>query len=211
MPDQASSSTPTPKLVRGCDGCTLCCKIFTVTELVKPGNEWCPHCIRGTGCGIYDRRPKDCAEFICGYLLMPNLGPEWKPAISHLVISSEFSEKRINIHVDQGRPDAWRKQPYYRMIKEWSRQALPRGEMVIVMLGLRCFVPLPDRDVDLGVVRGDQLIVIGERLTGTGPVYEPYLVKRDADLGRRIAGAGDMPVMVTPDDSDDLVRGRTVV
>src|SRR5215213_5527327 len=98
MSAEQAATNPMPKAVRGCDGCTLCCKIFTVTELAKPGNEWCPHCIRGTGCGIYDRRPTDCITFMCGYLIMPHLGPEWKPAVSHLVISSEFSDKRINIH-----------------------------------------------------------------------------------------------------------------
>jgi hypothetical protein len=198
------------KAVRGCDGCTLCCKVFTVTELAKPGNKWCPHCVRGTGCGIYERRPMDCRTFMCGYLVMPHLGPEWKPAISHLIISSEFSEKRINIHVDQGRPDAWRRQPYYRMIKEWSRQALLKHEMVIVMIGMRCIVPLPDRDVDLGVMRRDDLISIGEKVTGTGIVYDAFVVQREGELGRRLETA-ETPVMVSPDQSEALRPGRRIL
>jgi hypothetical protein len=201
---------PRPKAVRGCDGCTLCCKIFTVHELGKPGNSWCPHCIRGTGCGIYDRRPVDCATFQCGYLTMPQLGPEWKPAVSHLIISSEFSTKRLNIHVDKGRPDAWRKQPYYSSLKEWSRQVLPRGEMVIVMIGMRCIVPLPDRDVDLGVMGPNDLIAIGQRLTAQGIVYEPYVVKRDSGLGQRLTGASEGSPMMVPADEEALQTGRTI-
>jgi hypothetical protein len=200
---------PRPKAVRECDGCTLCCKVFTVHELAKPGNSWCPHCIRGTGCGIYERRPVDCATFQCGYLTMPQLGPEWKPAISHLIISSEFSTKRLNIHVDRGRPDAWRKQPYYGIIKDWSRQVLPRGEMVIVMIGMRCIVPFPDRDVDLGVMGRNDLISIGERVTANGKEYEAFVVKRDAAVGRQLEMADGAPVMVAVGD-EALRTGRVI-
>ncbi len=198
-------------IVRGCDGCTLCCKVFSIAELLKPGNQWCPHCIKGKGCGIYERRPTDCATFACGYLVMPHLGPEWKPAISHLIISSEYSVKRMNIHVDQGRPDAWRKEPYYSAIKRWSVDSLPRGEMVIVMLGRRCIVPLADRDVDLGVVGPDKLILIGERLTAKGRVYEPFVAEAASAVGQKIAAAGGGEVTMSMADVSGLERGRTVV
>ena len=116
-------SQPLP-MIRGCDGCTLCCKVMAVRALDKPQGKWCPHCKTGFGCGIYEDRPDECRVFACGYLVMPHLAPIWRPAVSHLIISSEISQDRMSIHVDPARPDAWRKEPYYSTIRQWSVRAL---------------------------------------------------------------------------------------
>jgi hypothetical protein len=82
--------------------------------------------------------------------------------------------------------------------------------MVIVMIGMRCIVPLPDRDVDLGVMGPNDLITIGQRVTAQGIVYEPYVVKRNSALGQRLkSGTEGSPVMV-PADEDALQPGRTI-
>src|SRR3954449_5594086 len=95
-----------PQAVRGCDGCTLCCKVMAVPGLAKPGNAWCAHCRTGVGCGVYETRPNECRTFQCGYLLMPELTEQWKPATSRLIILGSGGN-RINIRMDEGRPDAW--------------------------------------------------------------------------------------------------------
>jgi hypothetical protein len=201
---------PLSQAVRGCDGCTLCCKIMGVPALSKPGNTWCPHCRKGVGCGIYDTRPTECRTFQCGYLLMPGLSLEWKPVTSRLIILGSGGN-RINIRVDQARPDAWRRQPYYRTMKEWAALALPQHKQVVVTVGQRTIVLLPDRDVDLGFVAPDEVItVIDTPGIGGGHTYEVYAVKGDSEIGGRIAAADGKPVEFGGEAGADFRRGRTL-
>lgn len=51
---------------RSCGDCSLCCKTCHITDLNKPGGEWCPHADPGgAGCTIYDQRPGECRTFEC--------------------------------------------------------------------------------------------------------------------------------------------------
>jgi hypothetical protein len=204
-----SEATPLP-VVRGCDGCTLCCKVMGVHALAKPQGTWCRHCRIGAGCGIYAERPEECVTFNCGYLVLPHLTPEWKPAVSHLVISSGVSRDRLSIHVDPSRPDAWRKQPYYGVMKQWAAQALAKRQQVVVMIGHRSIVMLPDRDVDFGVLAPDEMIVMGETPTLQGASYEPFVVRRDSVLGQGVEAADGRPVAVREGDGEGLRRGRVL-
>ena len=51
---------------RKCGKCTECCNALFITELEKPKHTRCPH-LRGDkpGCGIYKKRPSECAAFQC--------------------------------------------------------------------------------------------------------------------------------------------------
>ena len=89
-------------------------------------------------------------------------GDHWFPARSKMVIAPELDSERIVIHVDPARPDVWREQPFYRDIKQWAAFAARDLSAVIVLIGKRSIVILPDEDVDLGVVAEDERIVIGE-------------------------------------------------
>ena len=60
--------TDTPTSTRICGQCTACCLILGVVELNKPAHTKCSHCTPGAGCGIYDTRPKECADFQCGWI-----------------------------------------------------------------------------------------------------------------------------------------------
>jgi hypothetical protein len=206
---RAGDPEPLP-VVRGCDGCTLCCKVLAVTALAKPLNTWCPHCKVGGGCGIYETRPPDCRTFHCGYLVMPHLGPEWKPAVSHLIISSEGSYQRLTIHVDQARPDAWRRQPYYALIKEWSRKALSERKQVVIKVGQRSIMLLPDRNVDLGVMDDDEQIAIDETPSTNGVVYDVYAVKVDSPAWQTIAAADGGSVAVGAGTGPEFRKARTI-
>ena len=76
---------------RDCHGCTACCAfppIHTET-LQKPANTLCPHCAEGQGCTVYDVRPGVCRGFFCGWFFMPELGPEWHPNHSGVVLRPE--------------------------------------------------------------------------------------------------------------------------
>lgn len=79
-----------------------------------------------------------------------------------MVIASELNGERTVIHVDPARPDAWREQPFYRDLKRWAALAAKDLCQILVSVGQRSIVILPDEDVDLGVVADHERIVIGE-------------------------------------------------
>lgn len=144
---------------RSCGSCNLCCKVFEIEELEKPKDVWCSHCEIGVGCKIYDQRPTTCRAFHCGYLAWHFVGPHWRPEKSKIVLFAELEGGRIAARVDAGRPGAWREEPYYSDLKKWARGVEWRGMQVVVYVGPRAVVILPDRDVDLGSVSDDELIV----------------------------------------------------
>jgi len=128
--------------VRGCDGCTLCCKVLGIPEIDKPAEVLCPHCALGQGCTIYATRPADCAEFLCGYLMEPALGPEWKPDVSHIVL--RIIGKTLTAHVDTAEPRAWLREPYYSTLRMWARSGAETGNRVLVSINPRIIQILPN-------------------------------------------------------------------
>jgi hypothetical protein len=94
------------------------------------------------------------------------------------------------------------------MIKAWAREALAKGQQVVVMIGYRTIVILPDRDVDFGMLAPDEIIVMGEAQGIAGPVYEPLVVKQDTDVGKAIGAAQGTPVMVRDETGEKMRRGR---
>ena len=83
-------------------------------------------------------------------------------------VNYEDKANRIVIHADPARPDAWKAEPFYKTIKQWAATAERQGGMVLVWAGSSATIVLPGRDVDLGDVREDQLIVPVERMTARG-------------------------------------------
>jgi hypothetical protein len=165
----------------GCGGCTLCCKVMGVTSLAKPANVWCPHCQTGVGCGIYESRPVECINFICGFLSSPDLPEEWRPVVSKLIIDTQTLPGTMLVLVDPARPDAWRRQPYYAALKAWARAALANQSRVIVRVGRRNIVILPDCAVDLGPMQSDEAIVVLSAMGQSrgSPGYQVYVAKSD--------------------------------
>lgn len=89
---------------------------------------------------------------------------KWFPANSKMVIVSELDGKRIAVHVDPGRPMAWKGEPFYSEIKEWAIHAANDMTQVVVCIASRAIVILPDEDVDLGHIAADERIITGEIL-----------------------------------------------
>jgi hypothetical protein len=92
----------TPLEGRDCAGCTACCSFAPIRteELQKPANTPCLHCAQGHGCTVYDVRPQVCRGFYCGWFFLPELGPQWHPERSGVVIRSEsFNSDTITILV----------------------------------------------------------------------------------------------------------------
>lgn len=154
-----------PALVpgRSCGTCNLCCKVYLIRELSKPAGQWCAHCVRGSGCGIHPDRPASCREFFCSWLVDPNLGPEWKPEVSRFVLSADATHRAILVTADPGRPRAWKREPYYAVLKQFSEVFFRIDQKVLVNLNGHITVILPDRDVPIGrIAAGDEIVLSRE-------------------------------------------------
>jgi hypothetical protein len=161
-------SEAAPATIRGrsCGTCTLCCKVLKVPETDSAKGEWCQHCAVGKGCSIYDERPQRCRDFQCGWLVWDAVPDHWHPAKSRIVIVSELGF-RINFTVDPGAPGRWREAPWYNEIKALAVLAFQENRQVLVTVGNRVTALLPDREVELGVVDENEVVVTGRRPDGT--------------------------------------------
>lgn len=157
----------------------MCCKLLGIGALDKPAGSWCAHCSPPAGCTIYDSRPQECRDFACLWYESAVLGEEWKPIRSKIVLYL-VDDERLVAHVDPGSPNAWRADPFYAQLKEWSRRGMKTGPKVVVRVGERLFAILPDRDVDLGRVAKGDGIFIGERMTPEGRRYVAEVIPASA-------------------------------
>jgi hypothetical protein len=164
---------------RSCGSCTLCCKLLRVDALHKPHDVWCKHCDPGRGCLIYDERPEECGKFYCGFMTGPHLDEAWRPSRCKIVLSAELRGQRLVAVVDRDRPEAWKAEPYYAALKQWAAVAATKGREVFVRIGTHNIVILPDRDVDLGIVGPDDVIVTQEIAGPHGTIRNPVKLKRD--------------------------------
>src|SRR5271156_1629072 len=81
---------------RECGNCTECCKVMTIdsAELRKPPGVYCPHCLPGTGCGIYERRPSLCRTWHCQWRrsawIDASLRPDRSGVLAHLIDTKDL-------------------------------------------------------------------------------------------------------------------------
>ena len=94
-----------------------------------------------------------------------------------------MDNKRLIAYVDPGRPDAWKAEPYYSQLKKWSEENVSEGKQVVVFIGHRAIVILPDRDVDLGDVAEDELIITTGRRGPRGIEFDAIKLKPDDPRG----------------------------
>jgi hypothetical protein len=167
-PDNASK--------RVCGECSLCCKVIAVDVLQKPAGAWCGHCLKTSGCAIYERRPDECRQFNCGWLVNPEFGDEWYPRRSKMVLTFDRRANRVGVHVDAGSPSAWRREPFFTQLKQWARDGVEARRQVVVYVNDNVTVILPDKEVDLGVLGpNDQIVVAATRMT-SGWTFDAYVV-----------------------------------
>lgn len=163
--------------IRECRDCTMCCKVMGIIALQKPPGVWCRHCEPARGCAIYETRPQECRTFVCGYLHSPQLDDRWKPSLCKFVLMDEHGD--THIVVDPARPDAWKKEPYYSSFKAWAQSGMDAEMKIIVAIGRRMIVILPDRDVDLGLMGDDDRVVTVREETPVGYRYEALKLHKD--------------------------------
>ena len=176
---------------RECGTCTLCCRVLGVQEITKPPATLCTHCDEGGGCRIYETRPKQCRLFNCYFLTNPKLREQWRPSKSHIVLVVAPDGTRIGAHVDPERPGAWRREPFYSTLKTWARESVARpGQIgqVLVSIGKQTIVILPDRNVDVGIVESDELVITEGKNGDRGLTFDAFKIKRDDPRAASILG-----------------------
>ena len=92
---------------RTCGGCTLCCRMLSIHELVKPAHVWCEFCQKGVGCRIYADRPGSCRGFSCTWLVNEWMPESVRPDRCKVVFEGTAGHRTIAALVDPGRPDAY--------------------------------------------------------------------------------------------------------
>lgn len=79
-----------------------------------------------------------------------------------MVLTWEGHANRMVINVDSGRPDAWRKEPYYAQIKRWALAAVRNRSQLLIWQGKDAIVVLPDREVFVGLLEaGKEIAIVG--------------------------------------------------
>lgn len=158
-PDAAALAAARVVPGRACGTCTLCCKLIAVKDLGKAPGTWCPHCVRGKGCGIYETRPTECRTFFCHWMLEKGLTADWKPEKAKFALVTSAGG-HMTAFVDPGFPGAWRNPPYFETLKRWSLEGARANpaRMISVRIGTRGIVILPDREIDIGTVGPDDVI-----------------------------------------------------
>lgn len=157
---------------RECGGCTLCCKVYNIPEINKPAGKWCTHCKPGKGCSIHTALPEQCAAFNCMWRTEASMDRIWKPDQSKMVVIISPANGYINVQVDPGAPQAWRKQPYYGQLHQWARNNLPKGIYVIVFVDVVATLIMPDQDVPIGPMNATDGLAV--RRSGNG--YEVRVI-----------------------------------
>ena len=81
-------SFPPPVEGRECGGCNVCCVIYAIVDpaLTKAQNVRCPNSLPDNRCGIHDRRPQTCRDFLCGWRLLRWVHPGLRPDLSGVMI-----------------------------------------------------------------------------------------------------------------------------
>ena len=171
-----------------CGPCNLCCKLVQVDSLAKPAGTWCKHALPGKGCAIHGAHPDDCRGYRCGWLESPVLGPEWRPNVSKFILGADLNGKRLCIVVNPAHPNAWKAQPYYNAIKEWSKGAWTNEGQVVVFVDRWACVVFPEEDLVVGPFSPGEELISG--YVGVGAVRQPMfqLKRQDGTVGEGRGG-----------------------
>lgn len=165
-----------PVAGRSCEGCAMCCKLSSIDDVNTKAGEWCQHCSTRKCCDIYESRPNVCRAYYCYYMLS-TLGEEWHPMTSKIMLTA-LPDLMI-VSVDPARPDAWRKEPYFKNLQEWSKQM-----RVQVSIKQYTYAIYPDHIDDLGIVDEDHFVASIEEPSPFGMIRRAIKVhKKDLPAG----------------------------
>lgn len=76
---------------RECGECTACCVVLLIDDesFNKPADQACSHMVEKGGCKIHAQRPSVCQDWHCAWRFMEQLGDEWRPDRSGIMLRSD--------------------------------------------------------------------------------------------------------------------------
>jgi len=76
---------------RECGECTACCVVLLIDDddFKKPADQVCSNLMDKGGCKIYTKRPSVCQGWYCAWRFMEQLGDEWRPDRSGVLLRSD--------------------------------------------------------------------------------------------------------------------------
>ncbi len=76
---------------RECGECTVCCEALHIEDdgFQKPAGKACSQMVEKGGCKIYTNRPTVCQDWYCAWRFMEQLGDDWRPDRSGILLRSD--------------------------------------------------------------------------------------------------------------------------
>lgn len=76
---------------RECGECTVCCVNLLIKDknFEKAADVACTHMVEKGGCTIYNDRPSVCRDWHCAWRFMAQLGDDWRPDRSGILLRSD--------------------------------------------------------------------------------------------------------------------------
>lgn len=133
-----------------------CCKTLAIEDekLDKPKNQWCPHVdFKIKGCGIHEEKPASCRNFVCMWLVVPEMPDTLRPDRCGVVFFMTNPEKLlIQAHLELERGEALSSS---RDVRKFVATALSRGFKIAVTKGdQRGMLSAEDRVLTLTALDG---------------------------------------------------------
>lgn len=116
--------------MKSCGSCTLCCKTMGVEDMPggpKPPHKWCPACLVGEGCSIYESRPQTCRDFACVWLQDTEglMDDSYRPDRIGVVFQPTDDRTGLVAHCDPSRPTAWRAEKPLALLRACAKAGYP--------------------------------------------------------------------------------------
>ncbi len=124
---------------RECGECTACCVVLLIDDehFKKPADKACPNLIAKGGCKIYSTRPSVCQGWFCAWRFMGQLGDEWRPDRSGVLLRSD--ENGIIFQPIREPKDVLTSERAIELIGGGVAQGIPMSMSIPTKKGFRSF------------------------------------------------------------------------
>lgn len=78
------------------------------------------------------------------------LGEEWKPDIAKFVMIHEYDGRCLTLLVDANQPHAWKREPYYSVLKKLVVEQMARNQIIMIADDKRRWLMMTDDEPMLG-------------------------------------------------------------
>jgi hypothetical protein len=112
---------------RECGGCTVCCTSLPIQSdgLEKQAGVACQNLCEG-GCAIYDKRPRACRAFLCGWRELSFIPEALRPDWCGVLIVADPNDI----------PPGYRNMPGVKFVITGGKEALAHAEFLECLAGL---------------------------------------------------------------------------